>query len=633
MIISNRGNSPPLYPLMPEDMETDLENNIITYKGLPFSNGTYFVNRVIDANSDRNERLRIVELGFRVNDSSDGRAGYIDAPPDAEAKMIDLSNADPPDVPSDDPDDENEGSDSSNDIPNRKNKEYMRLISLEDLNAGVIFKAFPDTFCFAEPRTKKLEKIICASILAVIIQVTKVTQAYLLHQGYNMLYEGRYVYLMGDTVLNGSDDECYVYESEFMLKSSVTDDNAGRQYIIALLERSGIPNVLFIFVIATLIKHFIPEKYIDDSDFILYLYGDTGTGKSMALELLMGIFYNENSRNFNIVQLSGNMEELFDRLNKVQDFGVVTDDYHPNEVAYGGKRGQITTEEIIHSKNVPGDSPHKGKNRKLLPMAAISAEDVIRKSNKTNRCVMAEMSDELNSKVIKALKDNKKIYIGWLRSFVIWICNNPEIVSHTIKKVFKKFDYPSDERDKYYGYDRIMNSKRFLYASIEVFCAYFCPEEEEDTILEPIWKKLRDSIDENIKLTLDYNRRDMLLKPEFVDFIKEFVNAIGQYSTTDYHRFKLCCKNSERISEDCIYYDNDKDKYYLTADHALNLIKEDYMLSKKELGKLLDMGNLIRTNENNAGKIERAIKYKDLGKRVYEIDGSKLGEYRNILKI
>ena len=311
-----------------------------------------------------------------------------------------------------------------------------------------------------------------------------------------------------------------------MLKPSVTDDNAGRQYIIALLERSGIPNVLFIFVIATLIKHFIPEKYIDDSDFILYLYGDTGTGKSMALELLMGIFYNENSRNFNIVQLSGNMEELFDRLNKVQDFGVVTDDYHPNEVAYGGKRGQITTEEIIHSKNVPGDSPHKGKNRKLLPMAAISAEDVIRKSNKTDRCVMAEMSDELNSKVIKALKDNKKIYIGWLRSFVIWICNNPEIVSHTIKKVFKKFDYPSDERDKYYGFDRIMNSTRFLYASIEVFCAYFCPEDEEDTILEPIWEKLRDSIDENIKLTLDYNRRDMLTKPEFVDFIERFVNAI-----------------------------------------------------------------------------------------------------------
>lgn len=171
MIISNRGNSPSLYPLMPEDMETDLENNIITYKGFPFSNGTYFVNRVIDANSDRNESLRIVELGFRVNDSSDGRAGSIDAPPDAEAKMIDLSNADPPDVPSDGPGDENEGSDSSNDIPNRKNKEYTRLISLEDLNAGVIFKAFPDTFCFAEPRTKKLEKIICASILAVIIQV------------------------------------------------------------------------------------------------------------------------------------------------------------------------------------------------------------------------------------------------------------------------------------------------------------------------------------------------------------------------------------------------------------------------------------------------------------------------------
>ncbi len=544
MIISNRGNSPPLYPLMPQDMETDLENNIITYKGLPFSNGTYFVNRVIDANSDRNEHIRIVELGFRINDSSDGRAGYIDAPPDAEAKMIDLSNADPPDVPSDDPGDENEGSESSNDIPNRKNKEYTRLISLEELNAGVIFNAFPDTFCFAEPRTKKLEKIICASILAVIIQVTKVTQAYLLHQGYNMLYEGRYVYLMGDTVLNGSDDECYVYESEFMLKPSVTDDNAGRRYIIYLLERSGIPNVLFIFVIATLIKHFIPEKYIDDSDFILYLYGDTGTGKSMALELLMGIFYNENSRNYNIVQLSGNMEELFDRLNKVQDFGVVTDDYHPNEVAYGGKRGQITTEEIIHSKNVPGDSPHKGKNRKLLPMAAISAEDVIRKSNKTDRCVMAEMSDELNSNVIKALKDNKKIYIGWLRSFVIWICNNLETVSHTIKKVFKKFAYPSDERDKYYGYDRIMNSTRFLYASIDVFCDYFYPDYQEDTILGDPRKKLKESIDENIKLTLAYNRRDMLTKPEFVDFIERFVNAIGKWLTTDYYRFKWCCKNS-----------------------------------------------------------------------------------------
>lgn len=633
MIISPMNNSPPLYPLMPKDMETDLENNIITYKGFPFSNGTYFVNRVIDAYSDRNEHIRIVELGFRVNDISDVRARYIDAPPDAEAKMIDLSNADPPDVPSDDPGDENEGSESSNRVTDGNYKKYVGLISIEELNAGVIFNAFPDTFCFAEPRTKKLEKIICASILAVIIQVTKVTQAYLLHQGYNMLYQDRYVYLMGDTVLNGSDDECYVYESEFMLKPSVTDENAGRQYIIYLLERSGIPNVLFIFVIATLIKHFIPEKYIDDSDFILYLHGDTGTGKSMALELLMGIFYNENSRNYNIVQLSGNMEELFDRLNKVQDFGVVTDDYHPNEVAYGGKRGQITTEEIIHSKNVPGDSPHKGKNRKLLPMAAISAEDVIRKSNKTNRCVMAEMSDELNSKVIKKLKDNKMIYIGWLRSFVIWICNNPEIVSHTIKKVFKKFDYPSDERDKYYGFDRIMNSTRFLYASIEVFCAYFCPEDEEDTILEPIWEKLRDSIDENIKLTLDYNRRDMLTKPEFVDFIKEFVNAIGQYSTTDYHRFKLCCKNSERISEDCIYYDNDKDKYYLTADHAHDLIEKDYMLSKKELGKLLDMANLIRTNENNAGKIERAIKYKDLGKRVYEIDGSKLREYRNNLKI
>lgn len=633
MIISNRSNSPPLYPLMPEDMETDLENNIITYKGFPFSNGTYFVNRVIDANSDRNESLRIVELGFRVNDSSDGRAGYIDAPPDTEAKMIDLSNADPPDVPSDDPGDENEGSDSSNDIPNRKNKEYTRLISLEDLNSGVIFLAFPDTFCFAEPRTKKLEKIICASILAVIIQVSGVTQAYLLHQGYNMLYQGRYVYLMGNKVLNGSDDECYVYESEFMLKPSVTDDNAGRQYIIALLERSGIPNVLFIFVIATLIKHFIPEKYIDDSDFILYLHGDTGTVKSMALELLMGIFYNENSRNYNIVQLSGNMEELFDRLNKVQDFGVVTDDYHPNEVAYGGKRGQITTEEIIHSKNVPGDSPHKGKNRKLLLMAAISAEDVIRKSNKTNRCVMATMSDELNSKVIKALKDNKKIYIGWLRSFVIWICNNLETVSQTIKKDFEDFEYTSDVRDMFYGYDRIMNSTRFLYASIDVFCDYFYPDYQEDTILGDPRKKLKESIDENILLTLDYNRRDMLSKPEFVDFIKEFVNAIGQYSTTDYHRFKWCCKNSERISEDCIYYDNDKDKYYLTADHAHDLIEKDYMLSKKELGKLLDMANLIRTNENNAGKIERAIKYKDLGKRVYEIDGSKLREYRNNLKI
>ena len=57
------------------------------------------------------------------------------------------------------------------------------------------------------------------------------------------------------------------------------------------------------------------------------------------------------------------------------------------------------------------------------------------------------------------------------------------------------------------------------------------------------------------------------------------------------------------------------------------------MLSKKELGKLLDMANLIRTNESVSGKTERAIKYNDLGKRVYEIDGSKLREYRNNLKI
>ncbi|MBO4867437.1 MAG: hypothetical protein J5582_12905 [Ruminococcus sp.] len=632
MIISNRSNSPPLCPLMPEEMETDLENNIITYKGFPFSNGTYFVNRVIDAYSDRNEQIRIVELGFRVNDSSDGRAGSIDVPPDAEAKMIDLSNADPPDVPSDNPDDENEGSESSNDVPNCKYKEYTSLISFEDLNARVIFKAFPNTFCFAEPRTKKLEKIICASILAVIIQVTKVTQAYLLHQGYNMLYYNRYVYLMGHTVLNGSDDECYVYESEFMLKPSVTDENAGRQYIIYLLERSGIPNVLFIFVIATLIKHFIPEKYIDDSDFILYLYGDTGTGKSMALELLMGIFYNENSRNYNIVQLSGNMEELFDRLNKVQDFGVVTDDYHPNEVAYGGKRGQITTEEIIHSKNVPGDSPHKGKNRKLLPMAAISAEDVIRKSNKTNRCVMATMSDELNSNVIKALKDNKKIYIGWLRSFVIWICNNPAKVSEIIKNLFDSFEYNSDVRDMFYGYDRIMNSTRMLYAAADVFCAYFYPDYQEDEIFDDPKKRLQDSINQSIRLTLDYNRRDMLTKPEFVDFIKEFVNAIGQYSTTDYHLFKSCCKNSEKISENCIYHDIDKDTYYLTPDHAINLIEKDHMVSKKKLGQLLDGANLIITNKTS-DKNERAIKVKNLGKRVFAIYGNKLREIKNILKI
>lgn len=582
MIIINGCKIPYIDPILPDGLRIDHEKNRICDEDGLFCNGLYQIGMVFDA-CDNDKKRRMIELVFRIS--------YI----------------------------ENIGEDHVTRV-----KKISRLLDMADVKKGNILKDFPNDLQFCLTDLRKLDKLICESILQVTVKLNSFTKAYILHQGFNFLPNGRVVCLLGDKPLNADENECYIFEPEYKLKPYKIDEHSN-EFIKILLEESGFPKILLMVIIAAMIRPFVPENIRDDYDFILFLEGPTDSGKSSIVELLLGIFCDEKNKNSNIIQISSDFDDICNCLNRIIHFCVSVDDYYLDMYTYIGKQITNTLNMIINNKQVYGNVLHKGKKHMLEPITIITARDHSITPNIAARCVVVELLKRFDSNIMYYLRANRESYIGWIVSLATWICQNPDTVKKCVIEAFGQIEMKADEMNLYSGWYHSMNTKRFLYAAVKVFYRFFYNGQTELPIFNHPIFKVYESVDYWIDYTLDLNKEDMSTSQFANDFARTLLDSYDEYGTEDLCLFRNSTKK-RKLTYNGIYYDKKSDLYYIRNTHMIELLNDEYDCDYNKESLPIDLAaeGLIVTKEKKNGGTERTFKKLGCSCRLLMIYGDKI---------
>lgn len=110
---------------------------------------------------------------------------------------------------------------------------------------------------------------------------------YAIDQGYLKLQNGKIVFGLGDEVVNASDEAPVISESTIKLKKSDNSDDF-ISYLDKLINSVSFPSAAFIASLVAYVKPMF-ENELDEYGFTIYIYADSGLGKTEFSKLLSDI--------------------------------------------------------------------------------------------------------------------------------------------------------------------------------------------------------------------------------------------------------------------------------------------------------------------------------------------------------
>ena len=519
-------------------------------------------------------------------------------------------------------------------------------IPFKALESNKLCQYIPEHFFFYKDIGKFKEKFIRERI-QLDLKDLPINEFYALEQGDNII-EGKHIFCIGDCIVNPSNDIKYVSLSHKKLKPS-TDKKQYLKWIDKFfdLDEDNMP-VLLLSVIVAIIQPLLQKAGINDL-FVTYIYGETGKGKSTYAKLLTEIY--DNAQNY--LTFSSDITGIRELMSQTKDFVMLTDDFNKSSSSRTMASKEAKISEIIQQAANGDKVQCKGKESYLEGIMFVTAEEVIKNASTINRCILVNIKNDMNTKDLKSLQDNKGLYIGFIKCFIKYIYNNFENNVKWIKEYNNQIEMEeSVNDDAFAGIMRIKRTEKTLKLALGIminfFVKSFCKKRVyslknsqyrsydilDKLKIENINNKSKYSIENCINNTKKYvKKEDKQTGREYIDKIINLLmpdendtNSLpfdSPYYTEDYEEYIERKQNDPHCilfkDGNCICFAGKDIKSYFESLDDFN-----YRITKQAISEQLKYHGLLKCQFGEYSFPCKSAKNKQ---RYYHIDIKKLAEF------
>ena len=401
-------------------------------------------------------------------------------------------------------------------------------------------------------------------------------------------------------------------------------------YMLTHNINKAIPAILCAHINALLLSTF--RSCGDNESYVLYIEGRTGTQKTTVIELFSDIFQNRD----NIISLSSSQSSMLDKICDFQDFTFLLDDVNLSEdnSITKSKRGKVS-ELIAASANSSYWTTRSG-NHLIKCLLTVTAESPLTNPSTINRCLYIKWTGCDNLEILKELEEKQEYYIYFIKNFLIFLCNNYDLVYSIISNDCHNPNIASENmRNTIYGYDRIQHTKNMLESTNKVLFKYLESYEKLSSICNQ-YKNFAKDITDTISKSIEHCINDtstMLLKgykPEENIYIHRLYKALLPDSNWKIAGTYDSYKKKKKKNDSCVFF-IDRDFICITT-YDLSAVMHDSNNKTKTINiakQLNHHGFLDKYQGRYPHKLSKARTYND-NANYYHISIAALREQKEL---
>ena len=434
-----------------------------------------------------------------------------------------------------------------------------------ELESGKFLKYRPPDFHVLTTIDKKTEKFFCKSILRSISGLS-VEKYYCLSLGYNHI-EGKVVYNTGDRVINAPELKKWISESDFRIKYGEPKSiEAYKKWISEFLKSLNYPPVLLIAALVPYIFPLIDENKRVHYEFVGYIVGKSGCGKTEIAKLLVTPF----NDNCNMLSLSSDNDAI-NEMSAFNDCSVLFDDLNASDSYDIKKQKERKVASIVETKQSVGKSVKDGKNTKINAFPFITAEYPLKREGFTNRCLIVNIDEPFDPKSLTWLQENHDIYISFINSFIAVICENFQILHDHVNNCLSSVKYHTKKGKGISGLTRVVNIKLILEITLDILKWFLGVSDDNLSCFPSYVDTFKQSIDECIGYTIDLLKEQSKDKEEVIitQLLYDIWDSESEIVTTDEDSF-LCSinNNPDSLPKHFVIYQKGKHRFCLRSKDA-----------------------------------------------------------------
>ena len=434
-----------------------------------------------------------------------------------------------------------------------------------ELESGEFLKYRPPDFHVLTTIDKKTEKFFCKSILRSILGLS-VEKYYCLSLGYNHI-EGKVVYNTGDRVINAPELKKWISESDFRIKyGEPKSKETYKKWISEFLKSCNYPPVLLIAALVPYIFPLIDENKMVHYEFVGYIVGKSGCGKTEIAKLLVTPF----NDNCNMLSLSSDNDAI-NEMSAFNDCSVLFDDLNASDSYDIKKQKERKVASIVETKQSVGKSVKDGKNTKINAFPFITAEYPLKREGFTNRCLIVNIDEPFDPKSLTWLQENHDIYISFINSFIAVICENFQILHDHVNNCLSSVKYHTKKGKGISGLTRVVNIKLILEITLDILKWFLGVSDDNLSCFPSYVDTFKQSIDECIGYTIDLLKEQSKDKEEVIitQLLYDIWDSESEIVTTDEDSF-LCSinNNPDSLPKHFVIYQKGKHRFCLRSKDA-----------------------------------------------------------------
>lgn len=349
----------------------------------------------------------------------------------------------------------------------------------------------------------------------------------LLQQGYNYV-DDRWVYVLGDTIINGSSQAYYPYNPRGLKIDLSTDDVSAdveedciewTKWCKSYCKAGDAQAAMFLCALTPYLYPITEALRLPSKVVNAFVLGRSGTGKTSYAKLLTDI----GDGNPAGVNLNSDKKALVAELaENYIDRSFLFDDLNLSSSNREMEKKKTRLSEIVQMSSSEGniliDDRTVNLNRTSL---VITGEFLPNSASTVNRCVLIKFTEEFDADRLTKLQNHKKQYGVFVSKLIAWLCANADELVEMVQKYLDDghFDYNASQiiPTEYVGYSRIINSYKLLKI-VQILVMQFFAEQGLFESQEK-YRKLNDRLDRGISRTISDTLEEVSIKQGVPDIL------------------------------------------------------------------------------------------------------------------
>lgn len=414
------------------------------------------------------------------------------------------------------------------------------IFSFSDVNSGKFAKQVPN--CLAMGHIKQLQRDINDAIEHYMPEL-------LLPQGFSCV-NGKWMYVLGDQILNRTDLPVFVYNPQQL---HPYDGGAHQNPMVeayhwcnVYCQQGDAQTALLLCALSPLLRPVVDSLELPCKTVNGYVVGTTGVGKSAYAQLVASLCDKCHG-----ADLANDKLAILSALSEARDEPFLADDLCKSSSQREVERREEKLLGILQMSSSGADINVKGIQLDVRRVAILTTAEFLPANPSTiNRCVVINMTDEMNSPALTYLQQNRGLYSYFVAQFVEWICQNADLIQDVVSRCLERGSFEMSNAHEhachYSGFARVAASHKMLSITAYVLTIYLKSKWNElvkDSLLE-FQARLYHGIDRTIGDTLDSIKRpdhtskivDAMLEIFYCDpdhviakDVKEYFDHEGKY--------------------------------------------------------------------------------------------------------